>query len=108
MSIVDVQKVAAFPDVTPRRVGKQGMPRRARGQNNPIKRGIWCVRYLQAAIEKKTVPTKDGVHAARIDVRVLPLPPQPSRVTDDHRVFVHRDRLLKSQLLMDAATFSRL
>jgi phage terminase Nu1 subunit (DNA packaging protein) len=61
MPTVDVHKVAAFLNVTPRRVQqlvKEGMPRGARGQYDPIKCGAWYVRYLQAAIEKKT--TADG------------------------------------------------
>jgi hypothetical protein len=57
MPTVDVTKVVKFLNVTPRRVQqlvKEGMPRDARGQYNPIKCGAWYVRYLQAAIEKKT------------------------------------------------------
>jgi len=63
MPTVDVHKVAAFLNVTPRRVQqlvKEGMPRGARGQYDPIKCGAWYVRFLQAAIEKKTIPSGDG------------------------------------------------
>lgn len=63
MPSVDVEKVAGFLNVTPRRVQQlvnEGMPREARGQYNPIKCGAWYVRYLQAAIEKKTIPSGDG------------------------------------------------
>jgi len=42
MSTVDVRKVAAFLNVTPRRIQqlvKDGMPRDTRGQYDPIKCG---------------------------------------------------------------------
>ena len=60
MPTIDVHKVSKFLNVTPRRVQqlvKEGMPREARGQYNPIKCGAWYVRYLRAAIEKKTMAT---------------------------------------------------
>jgi phage terminase Nu1 subunit (DNA packaging protein) len=62
MPTVDVAKVGAFLNVTPRRIQqlvKEGMPREARGQYDPVKCGAWYVRYLQAAIEKKTMPSID-------------------------------------------------
>jgi phage terminase Nu1 subunit (DNA packaging protein) len=63
MLTVNVAKVAQFLNVTPRRIQqlvKEGMPRGVRGQYDPIKCGAWYVRYLQSAIEKKTVPSGDG------------------------------------------------
>jgi phage terminase Nu1 subunit (DNA packaging protein) len=62
---VGVHRVAAFLNVTPRRVQqlvKEGMPRSSRGQYDPVKCGAWYVRYLQAAIEKKTTSTGDGTY----------------------------------------------
>jgi phage terminase Nu1 subunit (DNA packaging protein) len=56
MAIVNVTRVAAFLNLTPQRVQqlvKEGMPREARGQYDPIRCGAWYVRFLQAAIEKK-------------------------------------------------------
>ena len=65
MPTVDVTRVAKFLNVTPRRVQqlvKEGMPRGARGQYEAIKCAAWYVRYLQAAIEKKTTSTGDGAY----------------------------------------------
>lgn len=62
MPPVDVHRVAEFLNVTPRRVQqlvKEGMPRGARGEYDPIKCGTWYVRYLQAAIEKRTILSDD-------------------------------------------------
>jgi hypothetical protein len=39
----------------------EGMPREARGQYDSIKCAAWYIRYLQRAIERKTMPP----HAAR-------------------------------------------
>ena len=59
MKTVNAKQMAIFLGLdSERRVQqlvKEGMPRDARGQYNPIKCGAWYVRYLQAAIEKKTL-----------------------------------------------------
>jgi phage terminase Nu1 subunit (DNA packaging protein) len=63
MPTVDVSKVASALNLTEQRVQqlvKEGMPREQRGQYDPVKCMLWYIRYLQQAIEKKTVPTLDG------------------------------------------------
>jgi phage terminase Nu1 subunit (DNA packaging protein) len=63
MPTVNVTKVASALNLDPRRVQqlvKEGMPRVSRGQYDPVKCMVWYIRYLQRAIEKKTVPTIDG------------------------------------------------
>jgi phage terminase Nu1 subunit (DNA packaging protein) len=63
MPTVDVTKVASALNLDERRVQqlvKEGMPREARGQYDPVKCMLWYIRYLQQALEKKAVPTLDG------------------------------------------------
>jgi hypothetical protein len=58
MRNVDVRKVAAFLNVTPCRVQqlvKEGMPRGARRQYDPIKRGEWY--------EKRAISATDGTYS---------------------------------------------
>lgn len=63
MATVNVGKVASALNLTEQRVQqlvKEGLPREARGQYDPIKCMMFYIRYLQRAIEKKSVPTLDG------------------------------------------------
>src|SRR5262245_61802217 len=62
MATVDVTKIMKFLNLSERRVGQLvelGMPREGRGQYDPVKCAAWYIRYLQAAIEKKTTPQLD-------------------------------------------------
>ena len=62
MSTVNVTRVAAALNLTEQRVQqlvKEGMPREARGQYDPVKCMLWYIRYLQSAIERKDVPLLD-------------------------------------------------
>jgi phage terminase Nu1 subunit (DNA packaging protein) len=73
MPTVDVQKVASFLNLDERRIQqlvKEGMPRETRGQYDPIKCAGWYIRYLQAALEKKAVPTLDGGFVGEREERV--------------------------------------
>ncbi|HXP70923.1 MAG TPA: hypothetical protein VOA88_16695 [Candidatus Dormibacteraeota bacterium] len=63
MAIVDVGKVASALNLTEQRVQqlvKEGLPRESRGRYDPIKCMLWYIRYLETALEKKSVPTLDG------------------------------------------------
>lgn len=63
MATVNVGKVASALNLTEQRVQqlvKEGLPREARGQYDPIKCMMFYIRYLQRAIEKKSMPTLDG------------------------------------------------
>lgn len=73
MATVDVTKVASALNLDERRVQqlvKEGMPREARGQYDPVKCLLWYVRYLQHALEKKSVPTLDGGFVGEREERV--------------------------------------
>src|SRR5580658_7327353 len=73
MPIVDVGKVANALNLTEMRVQqlvKEGMPREARGQYDPVKCMLWYIRYLQHALEKKSVPTLDGGFVGEREERV--------------------------------------
>jgi phage terminase Nu1 subunit (DNA packaging protein) len=73
MPIVDVTKVASFLNLDERRIQqlvKEGMPREARGQYDPIKCAYFYIRYLQEALERKAVPTLDGGFVGEREERV--------------------------------------
>ena len=73
MPTVDVTKVASALNLTEQRVQqlvKEGMPREARGQYDPVKCMLWYIRYLQQALEKKAVPTLDGGFVGEREERV--------------------------------------
>lgn len=70
---VDVTKVASFLNLDERRIQqlvKEGMPREGRGQYDAIKCAAWYIRYLQSALEKKSVPTLDGGFVGEREERV--------------------------------------
>jgi phage terminase Nu1 subunit (DNA packaging protein) len=63
MPTVDISKVARALNLKERRIqqlANEGMPREARGQYDLVKCMLWYIRYLQHALEKKSVPTSDG------------------------------------------------
>jgi phage terminase Nu1 subunit (DNA packaging protein) len=73
MAIVNVTRIAAFLNLTPRRVQqlvKEGMPREANGRYDPIKCAAFYIRYLQNAIEERSVPTSDDEPAGERTERV--------------------------------------
>jgi hypothetical protein len=49
---------------------KEGLPKEARGQFDPVKCMLFYIRYLQHALEKKAVPTLDGGFAGEREERV--------------------------------------
>lgn len=73
MPVVDVERVAQALNLTEQRVQqlvKEGMPKEGRGQYDAVKCMLWYIRYLQAALEKKSVPMTDGSFAGEREERV--------------------------------------
>jgi phage terminase Nu1 subunit (DNA packaging protein) len=73
MATVNAEKVAQALNLTESRVHqlvKEGLPKEARGQFDPVKCMLFYIRYLQHALEKKTVPTLDGGFAGEREERV--------------------------------------
>lgn len=73
MPLADVDRVAQALNLTVQRVGqlvKEGMPKEGRGQYDAVKCMLWYIRYLQAALEKKSVPMTDGTFAGEREERV--------------------------------------
>ena len=73
MALVSPDKVAQALNLTPSRVHqlvKEGLPKEGRGQFDPVKCLLWYVRYLQAALERKSVPTLDGGFVGEREERV--------------------------------------
>jgi phage terminase Nu1 subunit (DNA packaging protein) len=73
MSTVNVTRVAAALNLSEQRIHqlvKEGMPRETRGQYDPVKCMLWYIRYLQQALEKKSVPTLDGGFVGEREERV--------------------------------------
>lgn len=73
MPTVDVTKIANALNLDERRVQqlvKEGMPRVSRGEYDPVKCMLWYIRYLQQALEQKSVPTLDGGLIGERDARV--------------------------------------
>ncbi len=73
MPTVDITKIASALNLKERRVQQlvqEGMPREARGQYDPVKCMLFYIRYLQAALDRKSVPTADGGYAGEREERV--------------------------------------
>lgn len=73
MAFVDVGRVAQALNLDERRVQqlvKEGLPRETRGQYDPVKCMLWYIRYLQSALEKKSIPTLDGGFAGEREERI--------------------------------------
>jgi hypothetical protein len=71
--LANVERVAQALNLTEQRVQqlvKEGMPREGRGQYDPVKCMLWYIRYLQSALEKKSVPMNDGSFAGEREERV--------------------------------------
>ena len=73
MPIVNITKVASALNLSEQRVQqlvREGLPREARGQYDPVKCMLFYIRYLQKALERKSVPTLDGGYAGEREERV--------------------------------------
>ena len=73
MALVGPEKVAQALNLTVSRVHqlvKEGMPKEGRGSFDPVKCMLFYIRYLQAALEKKSVPTLDGGFVGEREERV--------------------------------------
>lgn len=73
MPLANVTRVAQALNLTEMRVQqlvKEGMPREGRGQYDAVKCMAWYIRYLQAALKKKSLPTTDGAYAGEREQRV--------------------------------------
>jgi phage terminase Nu1 subunit (DNA packaging protein) len=73
MATVNAEKVSQALNLTESRVHqlvKEGLPKKARGQYDPVKCMLWYIRYLQHALEKKSVPTSDGGFVGEREERV--------------------------------------
>lgn len=73
MATIDIKRLSYFLNLTEQRIGqlvKEGLPKEARGQYDPIKCAHFYIRYLQQALEKKAVPTLEGGYAGEREERV--------------------------------------
>lgn len=73
MPLANVTRIAQALNLTEMRVQqlvKEGMPREGRGQYDAMKCMAWYIRYLQAALKKKSVPTADGAFVGEREQRV--------------------------------------
>jgi phage terminase Nu1 subunit (DNA packaging protein) len=71
--VLNAVRIAQLLNLSEQRIHqlvKVGMPREARGQYDPMKCMQWYIRYLQAALEKKSVPMADGGYAGVREERV--------------------------------------
>jgi phage terminase Nu1 subunit (DNA packaging protein) len=63
MAAVNAVKIAQALNLTEQRVHqlvREGLPKEGRGLFDPVKCMLFYVRYLQRALEKKSMPTLDG------------------------------------------------
>jgi len=73
MALVSVGKLASAMNVTTRWVNKlveEGMPREERGKYDLAKCLLWYIRYLQAALERRAVPSPDGEFSSMKEERL--------------------------------------
>src|ERR1700722_6809339 len=73
MPTVSAEKVAQFLNLTEQRVHqlvRMGLPKEGRGQFDPVKCMLFYIRYLQKALERKSVPTRDGGYLGEREERV--------------------------------------
>lgn len=73
MATVNAEKIAQALNLTVQRVHqlvKEGLPKGGRSQFDPVKCTLWYIRYLQAALKKKAVPTRDGGFVGEREERV--------------------------------------
>jgi hypothetical protein len=73
VAVTDVGRIAKALNLTEQRVQqlvKEGMPREARGLYDAVKCMAWYIRYLQKALEKKSIPIRDGSYSGEREQRV--------------------------------------
>jgi phage terminase Nu1 subunit (DNA packaging protein) len=73
MPTVPAEKIAQALNLTEQRVHqlvKEGLPKEGRGRYDPVKCMLFYIRYLQRALEKKSIPTLDGGYAGEREERV--------------------------------------
>ena len=73
MATVNAEKIAQALNLTEQRVHqlvREGLPKEGRGQFDPIKCLMFYIRYLQRALEKKSVPTLDGGFVGEREERI--------------------------------------
>lgn len=73
MATVNAEKIAKALNLTESRIHqlvREGLPKEGRGQFDPIKCLMFYIRYLQQALEKRTVPTLDGGFVGEREERV--------------------------------------
>lgn len=73
MATVNAVRIAQALNLTEQRVHqlvREGLPKEGRGQFDPIKCLMFYIRYLQRALEKKSVPTLDGSFVGEREERV--------------------------------------
>jgi phage terminase Nu1 subunit (DNA packaging protein) len=73
VAVVNAEKIAQALNLSERRVHqlvREGLPREGRGQFDPMRCMLWYVRFLQRAIERKTVPTLDADFVGEREERV--------------------------------------
>jgi len=73
MALTNAVRVARLLNLSEQRIHqlvKEGMPREARGQYDAVKCMLFYIRYLQAALERKSVPTAAGGYAGEREERV--------------------------------------
>jgi phage terminase Nu1 subunit (DNA packaging protein) len=66
MALTNAIRVARLLNLSEQRIHqlvKEGMPKEGRGQYDPIKCAYFYIRYLQAAIEKRSASMPDGGYA---------------------------------------------
>jgi phage terminase Nu1 subunit (DNA packaging protein) len=94
MAAVNAGKIAQALNLTEQRVHqlvREGLPKEGRGLFDPVKCMLFYVRYLQRALEKKSMPTLDGAFVgervervrllrAHADLREMELASQRSSV----------------------------
>lgn len=73
MATVNAEKLAQALNLTESRVHqlvREGLPKEGRGQFEPVKCMLFYIRYLQKALERKSVPTLDGGYVGEREERV--------------------------------------
>jgi phage terminase Nu1 subunit (DNA packaging protein) len=73
MPTVAAEKIAQALNLTEQRVHqlvKEGLPKEGRGRYDPVKCMLFYIRYLQRALERKSIPTLDGGYAGEREERV--------------------------------------
>lgn len=67
MAIIGIGKLEIFLNLTKQRIGQlvdQGMPKEGRGRYDALRCVHWYIRYLQKAIERRTMTSPNGESTA--------------------------------------------